>query len=88
MVFNVTFNNIAVNRGGNFIGRENPDPDAKGVIRIQKSKKDSQHNGQKKNDKRPNNDLQTITYKTKDRVTGIPLKSGRRGVISGWVNSS
>ena len=34
--------------------------DIKGVIRIRKSKKDRQHNGQKKKDKRTNNDLQTI----------------------------
>ena len=31
--------------------------DSKGVIRIRKSKKDTQHNDQKKKDKRPNNDL-------------------------------
>ena len=31
--------------------------DIKGVIRIRKSKKDRQHNGQKKKDKRTNNDL-------------------------------
>jgi hypothetical protein len=43
--------------------------DTKGVIRIRKSKKDRQHNGQKKKDKRTNNDLQNITQKTKDRVT-------------------
>jgi hypothetical protein len=39
--------------------------DTKGVIRICKSK-DRQHNGQKSKDKRINNDLQNITYKTKD----------------------
>ena len=42
--------------------------DTKEVIRIRKSKKDRQHNGQKKKDKRTNNDLQNITHKTKDRV--------------------
>ena len=31
--------------------------DTKGVIRIRKSKKDRQHNGQKKNDKRTNSNL-------------------------------
>ena len=37
----------------------------KGVIRIRKSKKDRQHNGQKKKDKRTNNDIQNkhITLK-------------------------
>jgi hypothetical protein len=43
--------------------------DTKGVIGIRKSKKDRQHRGQKKKDKRTNNDLQNITLKTKDRVT-------------------
>ena len=33
--------------------------DTKGVIRIRISKKDRQHNGQKKKDKKTNNDLQT-----------------------------
>jgi len=43
--------------------------DTKRVIRIHKSKKDRQHNGQKKKYKRSNNNLQNITQKTKDRVT-------------------
>jgi len=34
--------------------------DTKGVIRIRISKKNIQHNGQKKKDKRTNNDLQSI----------------------------
>jgi len=50
--------------------------DTKGVIRIRKSKKGRQHNGQKKKDKRTNNYLQNITQKTKDRVTQTPLKTG------------
>ena len=37
--------------------------DTKGIIRIRKSKKDRQHNGQKKKDKIPNNDLQNIHIK-------------------------
>ena len=37
--------------------------DTKGVIRIRKSKKDRKHNGQKKKDKRTNNDLQIINLK-------------------------
>ena len=45
------------------------------VIRICKLK-DRQHNGQKKKDKRTNNDLQNITHKTTDRITRTPLKSG------------
>ena len=39
--------------------------DTKGVIRIGKSKKDRQHNGQMKNGKRKNNDLQNIHIKLK-----------------------
>ena len=38
--------------------------DTKGIIRIHKSK-DRQHNGQKKKDKRTNNDLQNIHIKLK-----------------------
>ena len=45
----------------------------KGVIRIRKSK-DRQHNGQKKKDKRTNNDIQYTAHKTKNRVTRTPLK--------------
>jgi hypothetical protein len=38
----------------------------KGVIGIRKSKKNTQHNGQKKNETRTNNDLQTTIQRTKD----------------------
>ena len=38
--------------------------DTKVVIRMRKSKKHRQHNGQRKKDKRTNNDLQNITHKT------------------------
>ena len=48
--------------------------DTKGAIRICISKKNRQHNGQKKKYKRTNNDQQNIlAYKTKDRVTRTPL---------------
>ena len=47
--------------------------DTKWVIRSRKSK-DRQHNGQKKHDKRTNNDLQSIKQNTKDRATRNPLK--------------
>ena len=36
-----------------------------GGVRIRKSKKNRQHNGQKKKDKRTNNDLQNIHIKLK-----------------------
>ena len=39
--------------------------DTKGVIKIHKSKKDRQYTGQKKKDKRINNDLQTLHIKLK-----------------------
>jgi hypothetical protein len=55
--------------------------DTKGVIRIHKSKKNRQHNGQKRKYKRTNNDIQNTTQKTKDRVTRIPLKI--RGELRG-----
>ena len=45
-------------------------------MRIRKSKKDRQHNGHKKKDKRRNNDLQDTTRKTKDRAARTPLKTG------------
>ena len=47
--------------------------DTKGVIRICISKKDRQHNGQKKKYKQRST---KHTYKTKDRVTRTPLKTG------------
>jgi len=52
--------------------------DTKGVIRIRISKKNRQHNDQKKKYiLRTNSDLQNIhyTYKTKDRVTRTPTKN-------------
>jgi len=39
--------------------------DTKGVIRIRISKKNRQNNGEKKKDKRTNNDLQNIHIKLK-----------------------
>ena len=45
------------------------------MIRSPKSRKDRQHNGQKKKGKRANNNLQNITQKTNDRATRSPLKT-------------
>ena len=50
--------------------------DTKGVIRIRKSKKYRQHNGQKKKDQQRST---KHTHKAKDRVTRTPLKTG------GWT---
>ena len=57
----------------------------KGVIRIRTSKRNRQHNGQKKKYKRANNDQQNIHIK-QDRVT--PLKFGGELRCSGRVSSS
>jgi len=43
--------------------------DSTDVIRIRKSKKNRQHNDQKKKTKGQQNYLQNITQKTKDRAT-------------------
>jgi len=48
----------------------------KAVIRNCKTKKDKPYNGQKKKDKRTNNDLQNTTQKIKDRAIQIPIKTG------------
>jgi len=42
--------------------------DSKGIIKNHKPKKDRQRTGQKKRDKRTNNDLQTTAQKNKDRA--------------------
>ena len=47
------------------IAQEEEFEDTKGVIRISKSKKDRQHNDQKKKDKRTYNDIQNIHIKLK-----------------------
>jgi hypothetical protein len=61
--------------------------DTKGAIRICISKKNRQHNGQKKKYERTNNDLQN-TKKTTDRVTRTPLKTGGELRCFGKVSSS
>jgi len=61
--------------------------DTEGVIRIQKSKKDRQHNDQKKKNKRTNNDLENTTHKTEDRATRTPLKTVGELRCSGMVSS-
>jgi len=59
--------------------------DTKGVIRICKSTKNRQHNGQKKKDKQRST---KHTHKTKDRATQIPLKIRGELRCSGMVSSS
>jgi hypothetical protein len=46
---------------------------------LQITKNERQHNGQRKEDKRTNIDLQNITQKTNDQATRTPLKS------KGWT---
>ena len=62
--------------------------DTKGVIRIRKSEKDRQYNGQQKTDKMTNNDLQNITQNVKDRATQTTLNTGDDLRCFGWVSSS
>ena len=45
------------------------------LIKGHKSKKDRQHNCQKKRDKKTNNDQQSIAQRGKDRATQTPLKT-------------
>ena len=47
----------------------------KGVFIIRKSKKNRQHNGQKKKVQKDKQRPTKHTYKTKDRVTRTPLKT-------------
>ena len=49
--------------------------DTKGVIIIRRSKKNRQHNGQKKKVQKDKQRSTKHTYKTKDRVTQTPLKT-------------
>ena len=58
--------------------------DSKGVIRIRKSSKNRQHNGQMKKDKQRST---RHTHKTKDRVTQTPLKTIGELGCSGRVSS-
>ena len=58
--------------------------DSKGVIRIRKSSKNREHNGQKKKDKQRST---RHTHKTKDRVTQTPLKTMGELGCSGRVSS-
>jgi Ca2+-dependent lipid-binding protein len=48
--------------------------DTKEVVRSRKSKKDRQHNGQRKNIERTNNNVENIAQKTKDLTK--PQKTG------------
>ena len=59
----------------------------KNVIRIRKLR-DRQYNGQKKKDKKTNNDLQNTILKTKDRATRTLRKTGGELRCSGMVSSS
>jgi hypothetical protein len=58
--------------------------DSKGVIRIRKSSKNRQHNGQQKKNKQRST---RHTHKTKDRVIQTPLKTMGELGCSGRVSS-
>ena len=60
----------------------------KGVIIIRISKKNRQHNGQKKRVQKDKQRSTKHTYKTKDRVTRTPPKTGYELRWSGRVSSS
>jgi hypothetical protein len=60
--------------------------DTKGEIRFHISKKNRQHNGQKKKYKKTNSNLQNIHIK--DRVKRTPLRTGGEPKCCGRVNSS
>jgi hypothetical protein len=62
--------------------------DTKGVIRISKSKKNRQHNGQRKMTNGQTTIYKTLHIKTKDRVTRTSLKTGGELRCSGRVGSS
>jgi len=62
--------------------------DTKRVIRSRKSKKKSHYNGQKKNARRINIDMQNTTQKTKGQATQTPIKTGVEFRCSGRVCSS
>ena len=65
---NKTGNNICIILSHKGITNEEFE-DTKGVIRILKSKKDKQLNGQKEKNKSTNNDLQNISQKTYKKYT-------------------
>jgi len=80
MVLNATCNNISV-----ISWRLDEFEDTKGLIRIRKSKKDRQHNGQKKKDKRTNNDLQKKNGSTfKNNITPLRQLTGNKEC---WIKS-
>ena len=60
----------------------------KGVIRIRISKKDRQHNGQKKKRQKDRQQSTKHTHKAKDRVIRTPLKTGGELMCPGGVCSA
>ena len=62
--------------------------DTKGAIRIRISKKNRQHDGQKKNVQKNKQRSAKHTYKTKDRVTRTSLKTWGELMCFGKVSSS
>ena len=62
--------------------------DTKGLMRIRTSKKDRQHNGQKKRNKGTNNDLQNTAQKRQRSNKTNSTKNWGERRCSGRVNSS
>ena len=59
------YSNVDSSIGWSVLNMKEDFEDTKGLIRIGKSKKNRQHNGKKKKDKRTNNDLLNIHIKLK-----------------------
>ena len=71
-----------------FVKKKEEFEDTKGGIIIRISKKNRQHNGQKKKVQKDKHRSTKHTHKTKDRVTRTPLKTGSEVRCTGRVSSS
>ena len=76
---------IRKNRGRYTTYDEEEFEDTKGLIRIRKSKKNRQHNGQRKMTNGQTTIYKTLHIKTKDRVTRTSLKTGGELMCPGRV---
>ena len=71
-----------------YVLHENNKKIPKGVIRIRRSKKNRQHNGQMKKDKQTNNDQRNTTQIARYWARRIPLKTRGELGCTGLVSSS
>ena len=85
----IAYKLINFDKQGNVYDAQEEFEDTKGVIRILKSKKDRQYSGQKKKEKRTNNDLQNIHINLRSSNTN-PTKTGDELISykpSQWCNA-